>query len=238
MTITTLPILKDNYAYIITFENGQTAVIDPGEAAPVIDFLEAHDLKLDLIINTHHHGDHIAGNAALKERYHCPLAAPLKEADKIGEVDLPLAEGHDLTFGGERGIIIETPGHTLGHICLHYPNRSSIFTGDTLFSMGCGRLFESTADMMFAAFQKLAKLPEDTLVYCGHEYTQSNAAFALHVAPENADIAARAAEVNALRAKGQPTIPTSIGLEKKTNVFFHCKTAQDFAALRARKDSF
>lgn len=239
MQIHIIPILKDNYAYLLRFDDGKTAIVDPGEAQPVIDFLGNHGIeKLDLIINTHHHGDHVAGNGALMERYGCIIAAPEKEAEKIGDVTIMLSENTPLDFGGARARIFETPGHTLGGVCLYFESAKALFSGDTLFSMGCGRLFEGTAEVMWESFQKIAALPDDTLIYPGHEYTLSNAQFCAYAESDNFDIIQRLHEARQLREKDQPTIPVTLGVEKKTNVFLRAGSADRFGELRKLKDNF
>ncbi|MCF6296004.1 MAG: hydroxyacylglutathione hydrolase [Flavobacteriaceae bacterium] len=233
-----IPILRDNYTYLIRSENGLTAIIDPGEANPVIDVLEAQGLTLDYILNTHHHGDHTDGNTALKGKYNAQIVAPAKEARAIKDVDIALHEGDRFEFGDDSAHIIETPGHTAGGICFYFKQSGIVFTGDTLFSLGCGRLFEGTAQDMFASFQKLRALPDDTKVYCGHEYTRGNAGFCLSQDRENPALKARIEQVKDLRANNQPTLPTTIELEKETNIFMKAKSAEEFSALRQKKDSF
>lgn len=237
MKIEIIPILKDNYAYLLQSTDGKNAIIDPGEAAPIQRYLDTHNLKLDLIINTHHHGDHTAGNKDLIQRYNCKLAAPKQEAKKIGNVDIALEEDSDFQFGGHRIKIIETPGHTLGHICLYIPDQKALFSGDTLFSMGCGRLFEASAEVMWNSLQKLIALPDDTLIYCGHEYTKSNGEFCLSLEPENPDLIDRYNEVILSRQNNQPTLPVTLANEKKTNSFIRSKNAEDFARIRRLKDN-
>lgn len=236
MNIHTLPILNDNYAYILT-GNSQTTVIDPGEAAPIIEHLNKNNLSLDLIINTHHHGDHVAGNKELVGKYNCPIAAPKHEADKIGNVDIKLNEGNNFDVCGEAVQIFETPGHTLGHICLYFPESRAVFTADTLFSLGCGRLFEGTAEQMWNSFQKILNLPEDTKIYPGHEYTQSNAEFCLKIEPDNDALKQRYDDILWLRDENAPTIPVTLGMEKKTNAFLRAGSAAQFAELRKMKDN-
>lgn len=232
-----IPILKDNYAYLI--QSGDvTAIIDPGETAPIIDVLDNQGLSLDYILNTHHHGDHVAGNKALLKRYGAKLVAPAKEVSKIRGVDIELSERDVFEFGDTQAHILETSGHTLGGICIYFEEDKVLFSGDTLFSLGCGRLFEGTAEDMFRSFEKLNALPDDTLVYPGHEYTQSNAAFCLHVDPENEALQARSQEIDDIRSRGVPTIPVSLGVEKVTNPFLKAKSADEFAALRTLKDKF
>lgn len=235
-----LPIIPDNqnYAYFIQTPQGLSALIDPGEAAPIIDFLEEHGFKPDYIINTHHHWDHVNGNKALSKRYDLKIIAPQKEQHRIGHVDITLKDGDIFEFGEEVIQAIETPGHTAGALCYYFEHSGIVFTGDTLFSMGCGRLFEGTPAQMFESFQKLMALPDETLVYCGHEYTKGNAGFCLLYDRENPILRARIEEVKALCKEGKPTLPTSIGLEKQTNIFMRAKSAEEFAALRKKKDNF
>lgn len=236
MKIHIIPTLSDNYTYVLE-GNGECAVIDAGEAPPVIEFLEEHNLKPDLIINTHHHGDHIGGNAEIKNKYGCKIAAPEKETLKIGYVDIPLSENSALQVCGQAVQILETPGHTLGHICLYFPVSKALFSADTLFSLGCGRLFEGSPDQMWRSFQKIMALPEDTDIYPGHEYTLANAKFCLTVEPDNDNLKARYKEVQDLRDQNKPTIPSSLGQEKKTNVFLRANSAERFAEIRAQKDN-
>ncbi len=233
-----IPILKDNYAYLLQSSCGKVAVIDPGEADPVIAVLSAQNLTLDFILNTHHHWDHTDGNAALKRKYSAQIVAPEKESSLIKGVDIAVKEGDVFMLGAEQAQIIETRGHTRGGICFYFADNAAIFTGDTLFSLGCGRLFEGTAQDMFDGFQKIMTLPDETLIYCGHEYTRGNAGFCLANDRDNEDLKKRIEEIKALRADGQPTIPTTLALEKKTNIFMQAKSAEEFAALRLKKDNF
>lgn len=238
--VTLIPILKDNYAYLLEADNGERAVIDPGDAAPIIEFLDSRNIDhLDYIINTHHHWDHTDGNADMLAQYRrAKHVGPAAEERYIGELDIPLREGDEFIFGGEAVQIIETPGHTLGHICLYFLASGLAFVGDTLFSMGCGRLFEGTPAQMWSSFEKLLTLPDDTKIYCGHEYTLGNIKFAQHIEPDNQDIEIRAEEVKALRRKKKPTLPSTIRLEKKTNVFLRAGSAERFAEIRSTKDQF
>ena len=236
--VSIIPVLKDNYAYVVQAPSGETAIIDPGEAAPVITFLKRYDITPDYILITHHHDDHIGGVQALKEAYTPKVVGPRAEAHKIKFLDEMLDENSLFTFGKERIKIISTPGHTAGHIAYYFPQGGLLFSGDTLFSMGCGRLFEGTPHEMFTSLQKLKELPDDTLVYCGHEYTVSGARFGNHIDPNNADIRDQLAHAQELRKKEAPTIPSTIGMEKKTNVFLRAKTAAEFAELRRKKDIF
>ncbi|PCI56380.1 MAG: hydroxyacylglutathione hydrolase [Alphaproteobacteria bacterium] len=238
MDIQIIPILKDNYTYLLQSSCGTVAVLDPGEAGPVIEVLNAQGLNLDFILNTHHHWDHTDGNAALKRKYSAKIVAPEKEGALIKNIDIAVKEGDIFTLGTERAQIIETPGHTRGGICFYFKDSAAIFTGDTLFSLGCGRLFEGTAQDMFNGFQKIMALPDETMIYCGHEYTRGNAGFCLAHDRSNEDLKKRIEQIKALRANNQPTIPTSLAMEKKTNIFIRAKSAEEFAALRLKKDNF
>ena len=237
LEIELLPILGDNYCYLLREPSaGVSAVVDPGTDGPVAKRLEALGRGLDWILITHHHTDHTGGNVALKERFGCRIAGPAAEADKVPGIDLPLAEGDRFTLGAETAAIIATPGHTRGHISYHFPDSQALFCGDTLFALGCGRLFEGDAAMMFKSLGKLMALDDATSVYCGHEYTASNARFALTVDGGNPDLVARAREIDALRAASRPTIPSTIGLERATNPFVRAKTAAEFGRIRELKD--
>lgn len=236
--VSIIPVLKDNYAYLLQSASGAVAVVDPGEAAPVITFLKRFDLKPDYIFITHHHADHIDGVQELKETYNPKVVGPRAEANKIKLLDEKLDEDSIFTFGNERIRIISTPGHTNGHISYYFPHSGILFSGDTLFSMGCGRLFEGTPHEMFLSLQKLKALPDETLVYCGHEYTISGAKFGHHIEPNNEDIKLQLELAKDLRKKDTPTLPSTIGMEKKTNVFLRAKTAAEFADIRRKKDIF
>ncbi len=231
-----VPILKDNYCYIITADNGEVAVIDPGEAARIITFLDANNLSPDYILCTHHHGDHVAGVPEIKSRYDVRVVGPEHEIARIPDMQIVLNELSVFTFGGEDVQILETPGHTTGHICFYFPDSGLLFSGDTLFLMGCGRLFEGTAEQMWESFQKISALPDETKIYCGHEYTVSNGTFGLNIEPKNEDIRARLAHVRMLREKGEPSIPATLAEEKATNVFLRAGSAARFAEIRTLKD--
>lgn len=233
--ISIIPVCEDNYTYMIQ-SGGVIGVVDPGEARPVIAALEKRGISLDFILNTHHHGDHIAGNKALKEKYGAKLAGPASEKARIADMDIFLKEGDVFTLGAEDIQILETPGHTRGHICFYLPKAGAAFTGDTLFSLGCGRLFEGTAAQMWDSLQKIMALPDATQIYCGHEYTLANGKFCLGIEPDNTDLQRRIAEVKALRAAGRPSLPSTLALEKKTNAFLRAGSAEKFAEIRELKD--
>lgn len=236
LDVTLLPVLQDNYAYL--FKSGDDiGILDPGEAGPIIAYCEEHDLKPNYIFNTHHHGDHIAGNRELLEMYDAELIAPAKEVKRITNIKHTVSEGDVMSFGDEEFHVIEAPGHTMGHICFHFPKSEIVFVGDVIFSMGCGRLFEGTPQEMFESMAKLKALPDQTKVYCGHEYTLQNGYFCLSIDPENSKLIDRVREVESLYEQGKPSLPTTIGLEKDTNVFFRARTVEEFIQPRALKDS-
>lgn len=236
MEIVRVPVLSDNYAWLI-HDSGKTVALDPGEAAPVAAAAAARGWTIDQVWLTHWHPDHVGGAAALKADG-AQVAGPAAEADRIDGLDTLLAEGDMITVGDASAIVWAVPGHTAGHIAFHLEERATIFTGDTLFAMGCGRLFEGTAEQMHANMRRLAALPGDTRVYCGHEYTLSNARYAAVAEPENVAIAERLADVTAMREQGEPTIPTTIALERATNPFLRSVDAGELAERRAAKDAF
>ena len=243
----------DNFGVLIHDPaSGLTAAIDAPQEAPIRAKLAERNWTLDRILVTHHHGDHTAGNLALKAAFSCTITGPAAEAATIPGIDETVKEGDRFAVGGSEVRVIATPGHTLGHITYWLPGEGIAFVGDTLFAMGCGRLLEGDAAMMWTSLEKLAALPDATQVYCGHEYTETNARFAVTVDPDNAELAARYAKVTALRAAGKVTLPTTIGLEKRTNPFLRARDpairarlgmsdappAAVFAEIRKRKDHF
>ena len=220
LRIEQIPCLQDNYGYLIHDPvAGLTATIDTPDAAAIEQALTKHGWRLDYILNTHHHFDHAGGNLALKARTGCVIVGSRNDAARIPGIDVLVGEGDTFDFGKHRARILETPGHTIGHICYVFDEDKAAFVGDTLFSMGCGRLFEGTPEQMWTSLQKLMGLPDDTRVYCAHEYTQSNGRFAVTMEPQNTALAARLQEVATLRAAGRPTVPSTIGVEKATNPF-------------------
>lgn len=247
------PCLEDNYGYLIHDpDTGYTACVDTPEVEAIERALDEKGWRLTHIFNTHHHFDHAGGNLELKEKTHAVVVGPRSETDRIPGMDIQLGNGDNYHFGKHEVIILTTPGHTRGHVVFHIPSAGMVFVGDTLFALGCGRLFEGSAEEMWTSIQKLLDLPDDTLVYCAHEYTQGNAKFALSVEPQNADLQARAVEVDELRAANQPTVPSTIGLERRTNPFARPDSAalretlgmpeatdvEVFAETRQRKDNF
>ncbi|WP_028081408.1 hydroxyacylglutathione hydrolase [Solimonas soli] len=254
-TVQPLPAFTDNYLWLVT-QGDEVLVVDPGDAAVVQRHLEAQALRLRAILVTHHHPDHTGGIAALRARWDVPVYGPRAEAAKIGELSEALDGGDTIDVLGARYAVLAVPGHTLGHIAFHDAAAQRLFCGDTLFSAGCGRLFEGTPAQMHASLQTLAALPDATAVHCTHEYTLSNLSFAAAVEPDNADLQARIEEAGRLRAAGRPTLPSTIGAEKRYNPFLRTRVAAVraaaerqagsaldgevavFAALRRWKDGF
>lgn len=234
-----IPALSDNYIWLAHDNaSGQTIVVDPAQAEPVLAAAEARGWTIDAIWNTHWHPDHTGGNAAIKEATGCTVIAPAAEAAKIPTADRLVAEGDVVKLGAHAAQVLEVPAHTAGHIAYYLPEDATVFVGDTLFAMGCGRLFEGSAEQMFSNMQRLAALPGETTVYCAHEYTQSNGRYALVAEPDNRALAARMTEVDAMRAQGLPTVPTTIALERATNPFMRAESVEQLAERRAAKDSF
>ena len=212
--------LSDNYGVLIHDpEAGDTASIDAPDAKAILARLEAKGWKLTHLLITHHHSDHTGGNLQLKEATGCTIIGPKGEAERIPGIDVEVAEGDTIQFGSFEVKVIETPGHTLGHVAYFIPAAKVAFVGDTMFAMGAGRIFEGNAEMMWKSLQKLSRLPRDTEIYCGHEYTQSNAAFALTLEPDNPALVNRAKEVDQLRKDNKPTLPTRLDRELETNPF-------------------
>jgi hydroxyacylglutathione hydrolase len=239
VTVQAIPMLSDNYSWLLTEKtSGKIGIVDPAEAAPAVAVLEAAGLGLDVIFLTHHHLDHVGGAEELRARYGARIVGNRADAHRLPSLDVPVHEGALVAFGVANARVIEVPGHTLGHIAYYFADGELLFAGDTMFSMGCGRLFEGTAEQMFSSFAKFAELPDETLLCCGHEYTQSNAKFALSLEPGNAALEARVNEVARLRADGLATLPVSLGVERATNPFIRAETAEVFGERRAAKDNF
>ena len=234
-----IPARQDNYIWMSHDDlSGETVVIDPADAAPVLAEADKRGWKIGQIWNTHWHGDHIGGNAGIKAATGCTITGPAAEAAKIPTLDRLVGEGDRVTIGAVEAEVLEVPAHTAGHIAYYLPQAGIAFVGDTLFAMGCGRLFEGTPAQMFANMQRLAALPPETIVYCAHEYTQSNGRYALHAEPDNQAVIDRMREVDALRARGEPTVPTTIALERATNPFMRAPDVATLAQRRAEKDHF
>lgn len=233
-----IPALSDNYVWLLPYAPGLAAVIDPAVAEPVLEAAEARGLSITHILNTHWHPDHVGGNVAIKAATGCTIVGPAREAARIPGLDVAVDEGDRVMLGGTAAHVLFVGAHTAGHIAYHLPAEGLLFPGDTLFAMGCGRLFEGSADDMFAALGKLKALPGDTLVCCAHEYTLSNARFAITVEPGNAALARRTAAVQEARAKGEPTVPFRLSEELETNPFVRSATVAELAARRSAKDVF
>lgn len=232
-----IPVLSDNYIWLLRDDaSGEVAVIDPAVGAPVLKMTAALGWQITQIWNTHWHPDHTGGNVEIRSATKARIIGPAKEADKILTLDKPVVGGDTLRLGTLAVEIHEAPGHTAGHILFHLPEERLLFAGDTLFPMGCGRLFEGTAEQMFANMRFLAGLPDDTMVYCAHEYTVSNGEFALKVEPDNAAIRQRMHMVRLMRHNEKPTVPTTIRLEKATNPFVRASSVAEFASRRTLKD--
>ncbi|RZF60708.1 hydroxyacylglutathione hydrolase [Sphingomonas populi] len=239
LDIVRIPAFTDNYIWLVHDPvSDETVVIDPGEAASALAEAERRGWTIGQVWNTHWHADHTGGNAEVKAATGAIISGPAAEAAKIPTLDIQLAEGDTVRLGAHVARVIAAPGHTAGHILFHLAEDATIFVGDTLFAMGCGRLFEGTAEQMFGNMQRLAEMPGDTAVYCAHEYTQSNGRFALVAEPDNADVVARMRDVDAARAAGEATVPTTIALERATNPFLRAASTEQLAERRAAKDSF
>ncbi len=253
LEIRQFPCFQDNYGYLIRdAATGLVASIDSPEPEKVNDALASEGWTLTHILNTHHHWDHAGGNLALKEKWNCTIIGPRNEADKIPGLDEAVGEGDTVALGDSRAIVHDTPGHTLGHIIFHFADDKAAFVGDTIFALGCGRLFEGTAAQMWDSLSIIAALDPDTKLYCAHEYTEANAKFALSIEPDNPALIERAREIAARRSRGEPTVPTSVALERATSPFMRgadatlkkalgmegAKPVDVFAEVRRRKDAF
>tara|TARA_B100000686_G_scaffold236237_1_gene244183 strand:- start:301 stop:1062 length:762 start_codon:yes stop_codon:yes gene_type:complete len=248
MQITPIPCLTDNYAYIINDENSKTTgVIDPSEAQPIISFLKKKNLKLNYILNTHHHFDHVGGNSELKKKYNAKVVGFIGDKHRIPEIDITLKDNEKWSFGDLLVKIIHIPGHTLGHICFFFEKENVAFTGDTLFSLGCGKIFEGNHKQMLQSLNKIKKLPKNTMIYCGHEYTYKNAEFCMKYDVENIDLKKKFEKIKKLRLANLPTIPSLLEDELKSNVFLRCdqddlkiklnmKNQEDFKVFKKVRD--
>ena len=253
LEINIIEALSDNYTYVIRNETKNiTSVVDPGESTPVINFLRNKGWHLDEIVNTHHHHDHIGGNAELLKIYQSKLIAPVYDKNHISNIDILVSDNDFISIAGTRTKVIHTPGHTLGHVCFYMADEKCLFSGDTMFYLGCGRVFEGTMEQMWSSLLKLRSLPNNTSVYCGHEYTSSNAKFANHIDPNNQLLKEAIIEIKNKRKKGLPTVPFELGKEKTINPFLRAddhnftnsvdfKTSNPneiFSTMRLQKDNF
>jgi len=253
MQIALVPLLTDNYGYLLHDPaSGATAIVDPSEAGPVLAAAEARGWRLSHILNTHHHADHSGGNLGLKQATGAAVVGPAPDRARIPGIDIALDEGGRFRLGDAEAEILFIPGHTKGHIAFHFRGERALFCGDTLFSLGCGRMFEGTAPMMWASLDKLRRLPPESRVFCGHEYTAANARFAVSIDPANQALRRREREIAELRAQNKPTIPSTMGEERAANPFLRADDpalaaavglpdappAEVFGEIRRRKDNF
>lgn len=252
LEIAIIPLLTDNYSYLlIDHATSQTAIVDPSEANPVLNVLEKRQLKLNYILNTHHHHDHVGGNLELKKATGCSIVCSATEKPMIPGADVGLREGDEFILGSSKALIMEVPGHTVGAIAIYFPEYKAVFTGDTLFSLGCGRLFEGTPEQMWNSLRRIADLPRDTRVYCGHEYTETNGRFALSLDPKNQALKDYCHHVADKRMQKLFTVPSTMEIEVEANPFLrapmlarqlglpdHIKPHEAFAHIRKMKDDF
>lgn len=239
LEIIRIPVLSDNYVWLVHEPHSkETMVVDPAVAEPVLAEADKRGWKITQIWNTHWHPDHTGGNAAIKEATGCHITGPEAEQARIPTLDRLVKEGDTVRLGDAVAAVIDVPAHTAGHIAFHIADENTVFVGDTLFAMGCGRLFEGTAAQMYDNMQKLSKLPDETNVYCAHEYTQANGEYALVAEPDNQALKERMEAVLAARAKGEATVPTTIALEAATNPFMRAVSAEQLAERRIAKDNF
>lgn len=239
ITIETVLNFKDNYAWLLRDEaSGAVGVVDPADACVVAKRVNEMGGRLDLILLTHHHRDHTAGTDELRERFGARVAGARAAVSRLPALDIELGEGDRVALGESSARVIAVPGHAIGHLAFYFDAPATLFCGDTLFGLGCGRLFEGTAPEMFDSLARLARLPDDTAVCCGHEYTESNARFARMMAPDDAGLAAYEARIKALRAEGKPTVPSRMADERAFNPFLRAPDVASFAELRTRKDNF
>jgi hydroxyacylglutathione hydrolase len=239
MKIEIIPCLKDNYSYLIIDEKKKTScVIDPSESNPIIEYLEKNKIDLKFILNTHHHFDHVGGNKKLKEKYKAQVIGFKEDKNRIPDIDILVDDQEIWKYENFETKIMHIPGHTLGHICFYFYNDRSVFTGDTLFSLGCGRLFEGTYAQMYESLQKIKNLPQDTRVYCGHEYTIQNSNFCITHDKNNQNLKKKIEEIKKKSQNNLPTIPSTIKDELECNIFLRSDNIENFSKLRDLKDNF
>ena len=239
LEIVAVPAFADNYLWLVhDCDSGETAVVDPGDPAPVLTEAERRGWTIDRILNTHWHPDHTGGNLAIKQATGATIIGPAGENGRVPGLDVALKEGDRIWLGQHEAEVWEVPGHTIGHIAYIFRDDQVAFVGDTMFAMGCGRLFEGSPEQMHRSLERLASLPDETRLYCAHEYTLANARFAAHAFPENKEIAERLRHVEQERSSARSTVPTTVGEERATNPFLLARNVDHFAELRAEKDSF
>lgn len=238
LKVTAVPVLSDNYVWMIQDpDTGETAAVDPSVTDPVLTAAADAGLNITQVLNTHWHPDHTGGNDGIRDATGCTITGPA-EAERVSKLDRIVSEGDRVIVAGAEAVVWNIAAHTNGHIAYYFEDEGMIFVGDTMFAMGCGRLFEGTAEQMYANMKRIADLPEDVRIYCGHEYTLSNARFAAHADPQNAAVGARLERTAAMRERGEITLPTTVAEERATNPFVRASDVQEFARLRAEKDSF
>ena len=239
MKIKIISCLQDNYSYLIIDKEDNTAcVVDPSEADPIIEYLENNNIKLKFILNTHHHYDHVGGNQKLKEKYGASIVGYEGDKERIPGIDILVNDQQTWIYKNFEAKIIHIPGHTLGHICFYFHKDESVFTGDTLFSLGCGRIFEGTYEQMFESLRKLKELPKDTKVFCGHEYTLQNSKFCMVHDKDNLNLKAKIDDIKIKLQAGMSTIPSTIKDELECNIFLRTNNLEAFSKLRDLKDNF
>ena len=239
MKIQIIRCLQDNYSYLIIDENNLNAcVVDPSEAKPIINFVERNNINLKYILNTHHHSDHVGGNIELKKKYNLDVIGFKDDKDRIPEIDILVDDQKIWKKDNFEAKIYHIPGHTAGHIAFHFFKEKKIFTGDTLFSLGCGRIFEGTYEQMFESLNKIKKLPKNTEIFCGHEYTLQNSNFCIINDPNNSKLKNRIIEIKQKIKNNLPTIPTTLENEMECNIFLKAENLERFSKLRDLKDNF
>ncbi|WP_435090050.1 hydroxyacylglutathione hydrolase [Candidatus Pelagibacter bacterium nBUS_30] len=239
MKVEIIPCLQDNYSYLIIDEtNNDACIVDPSEAKPVINFIEKEKINLKYILNTHHHFDHIGGNKELKRKYNSIVVGYKYDTGRIPEINILVEDNQIWKRDNFEAKIIHIPGHTTGHISFYFFNEKIIFTGDTLFSLGCGKIFEGTYEEMFASLSKIKNLPEDTKIYCGHEYTLQNSKFCIEHDPQNLNLQNKIIKIKEKLENNAPTVPSTIQDEKECNIFLRAKNVESFSKLRDLKDNF
>ena len=239
MRIEIIKCLQDNYSYLLIDDTKNIGcVVDPGEAAPIIKYVESNNIELKYILNTHHHYDHVGGNLELKKRYNSKIIGFKEDKDRIPEIDILVEDNQEWKGENFEAKIYHIPGHTSGHIAFHFFLEKKIFTGDTLFSLGCGRIFEGTYEQMFNSLKKIKELPKDTQIYCGHEYTLQNSKFCESNDPDNSNLKSKIKEIKEKIKNGHPTIPSILSDEMECNIFLKAKDVESFSKLRDLKDNF